>query len=222
MAELGRRAGRRLYSLLSMTAPHPPALSLTEWLVLGLASEGSTHGFAIARLLGHQGELGQVWRVPKPVIYRGLARLEQLGLVHTVGEQSTSLGPVRSVVEATPEGRQAAAAWLVTPVRHIRDVRSELMVKLALLDRSAVDPQPPRSPVPWPSGSTRRRDSTAPSPCGGTRRCRRPCASWTPRCWRRSDRRGSVSWPALARTRSRRDSAGRRLSPRVCRATKST
>ena len=123
-----------------MTAPQPPALSLTEWLVLCLASEGPTHGFAIARLLGHQGDLGQVWRVPKPVIYRGLARLEQLDLVHSVGEQTTSLGPVRSVVAATPDGREAAEAWMVTPVRHIRDVRSELMVKLALLDRAGTDP----------------------------------------------------------------------------------
>jgi DNA-binding PadR family transcriptional regulator len=125
-----------------MTAPHAPALSLTEWLVLSLACEGPTHGFAIARLLDYQGELGPVWRVPKPVIYRGLARLEQLGLVRTVGAQSTSLGPVRSVLEATPDERQAAAAWLVTPVRHIRDVRFELMVKLALLDRSGADPRP--------------------------------------------------------------------------------
>jgi PadR family transcriptional regulator AphA len=125
-----------------MTAPHAPALSLTEWLVLCVASEGPTHGFAIARLLGHQGDLGQVWRVPKPVIYRGLARLEQLGLVHMVGEQTTSLGPVRLVVEATPDGRQAAVAWLATPVRHIRDVRSELMVKLALLDRAGASPHP--------------------------------------------------------------------------------
>jgi hypothetical protein len=62
--------------------------------------------------------------------------------VHTVGEQTTSLGPVRSVVAATPDGRQAAAAWMVTPVRHIRDVRSELMVKLALLDRAGADPRP--------------------------------------------------------------------------------
>ena len=29
---------------------------------------------------------------------------------------------------------------MVTPVRHIRDVRSELMVKLALLDRAGADP----------------------------------------------------------------------------------
>jgi DNA-binding PadR family transcriptional regulator len=122
-----------------MTDAPAPELSLTEWLILSLCCEGPTHGFAVARLLAQQGELGQVWRVPKPVIYRGLARLEQLGLVRTVGEQPTNLGPVRSVVEATPDGRKAAARWLATPVRHIRDVRSELMVKLALLDRSGAD-----------------------------------------------------------------------------------
>jgi DNA-binding PadR family transcriptional regulator len=125
-----------------MPAPQAPALSLTEWLVLCLASEGPTHGFAIARLLSQQGDLGQVWRVPKPVIYRGLARLEQLGLVHTVGEQPTNLGPVRSVVAATPAGQRAAAAWLAVPVAHLRDVRSELMVKLALLDRIGADAVP--------------------------------------------------------------------------------
>ena len=120
----------------------PPPLSLTEWLVLCLACEGPTHGFAIARLLGQQGSLGQVWRVPKPVIYRALPRLADLGLVRDVGEQPTSLGPVRSLVEATGAGRQASQAWLARPVGHIRDVRSELMVKLALLDRAGADPAP--------------------------------------------------------------------------------
>lgn len=125
-----------------MPSPQDPALSLTEWLVLCLACEGPTHGFAIAKLLEHHGSLGQVWRVPKPVIYRALPRLEQLGLVDDVGEQPTSLGPVRSVVEASSAGRQASSAWLARPVGHIRDVRSELMVKLALLDRLGVDSQP--------------------------------------------------------------------------------
>jgi PadR family transcriptional regulator AphA len=118
------------------------ALSLTEWLVLSLAGEGPTHGFALARLLEPRGELGQVWRVPKPVIYRALAHLEQLGLLRALGEQPTSVGPVRSVVEATDAGRQAAADWLARPVGHIRDVRSELMVKLALLDRAGADARP--------------------------------------------------------------------------------
>jgi DNA-binding PadR family transcriptional regulator len=127
-------------------APRPgdagPRLSLTEWLVLCLACEGPTHGFAIARLLGQEGSLGQVWRVPKPVIYRALPRLEELGLVRDLGEQPTNLGPVRSLVEATGAGQQASAAWLARPVGHLRDVRSELMVKLALLDRVSADPEP--------------------------------------------------------------------------------
>ena len=44
--------------------------------------------------------------------------------------------------KATPAGRRAAAQWLGTPVEHARDVRSELMIKLALLDRAGADPQP--------------------------------------------------------------------------------
>jgi DNA-binding PadR family transcriptional regulator len=117
-------------------------LSLTEWLVLCLVSEQPTHGFAVARLLGPDGSMGQVWRVPKPVVYRALQRLEQLALIEAAGEEPTSLGPVRSVVAITPAGREAAAAWLARPVAHARDVRSELLVKLALLDRAGESTAP--------------------------------------------------------------------------------
>jgi PadR family transcriptional regulator AphA len=116
--------------------PQEQRLSLTEWLVLCLVGEEPTHGFAVARLVGTGGSMGEVWRVPKPVVYRVLQRLEQLGLLQAAGEQPTSRGPVRSVVAVTPAGRAAGAAWLARPVAHARDVRSELLVKLALLDRA--------------------------------------------------------------------------------------
>ncbi len=119
-----------------------PSLSLTEWLVLSLVCEAPTHGFALARLLGRGGDVGQVWQVPKPLIYRALQRLELLGLVCPAGHQPTSHGPVRSLVTGTPAGRDAAAVWLSRPVSHTREVRSELMVKLALLYRAGADPQP--------------------------------------------------------------------------------
>ena|SRR5438132_10260998 len=122
-----------------MADPGDQRLSLAEWLVLCLVREEPTYGLVLVGLLARDGSLGQVWSVPKAVIYRALQRLELLGLIHTVGEQRTSQGPVRSLHEATPAGHAAAATWLSTPVEHARDVRSELMVKLALLDRSGDD-----------------------------------------------------------------------------------
>ena len=122
-----------------MTEPEPERLSLAEWLVLCLVREEPTYGLVLVGLLARDGSLGQVWSVPKAVIYRALQRLEALGLIRTVEVQRTSQGPVRSLCKATPAGEAAAAAWLGTPVRHPRDVRSELMVKLALLDRAGID-----------------------------------------------------------------------------------
>ena len=125
-----------------MHAEEERSLSLAEWLVLCLVCEEPRHGFAIARILGREGSMGRIWRVPKPVIYRALQRLEHLGMVRTAEQQASNQGPVRSLIEATQVGQQAAAAWLARPVSHTRDVRSELLLKLALLDRAGEDPLP--------------------------------------------------------------------------------
>ena len=117
----------------------PGRLSLGEWLVLCLVREEPTYGLVLVGLLARDGSLGRVWSVPKAVVYRALQRLEALGLISTVGEERTSQGPVRSLHQATPAGQAAARGWLSTPVEHPRDVRSELMVKLALLERSGTD-----------------------------------------------------------------------------------
>jgi PadR family transcriptional regulator AphA len=117
-------------------------LSLAEELVLCLVREEPTHGLLLAGLLGRNGSLGQIWYVPKATVYRALQRLELLGLIRTAGKQRAGLGgPARTLVEATPAGQAAAQAWLSMPVEHTRDVRSELMVKLALLDRTGADSQ---------------------------------------------------------------------------------
>ena len=117
-----------------------PSLSLAEWLVLCLVSEGTTHGFAVAALAGPDGEVGRVWRLPRPVVYRALGRLRDAGLITESGVERSTYGPARTLVEATPDGATAAGRWLTRPVAHVRDVRSELLVKLALLDRAGMDP----------------------------------------------------------------------------------
>jgi DNA-binding PadR family transcriptional regulator len=116
-----------------------PGLSLADWLVLCVISEGPTHGFAIARELAHDGSLGQVWHVTKPVIYRAAQRLEHLGLITVSDKQPSSRGAALAQLQATAAGRQAAGRWLHEPAGHPRDIRSELLVKLALLDRAGVD-----------------------------------------------------------------------------------
>ena len=59
----------------------------------------------------------------------------------TVQKEPSHLGADRAQLRVTPEGRQAAERWLRRPAGHPRDTRSELLVKLALLDRAGVDPR---------------------------------------------------------------------------------
>jgi DNA-binding PadR family transcriptional regulator len=115
-------------------------LSLAEWLVLCLVRERPTYGLLIAQQLDRDGSLGRIWSVPKGSVYLALQRLQLLGLIRTAGTQRAGQGgPARTLLQATPAGRAAAQAWLSTPVEHPRDVRSELMIKLALLDRAGSD-----------------------------------------------------------------------------------
>jgi DNA-binding PadR family transcriptional regulator len=120
----------------------PLDLSPGEWAVLGAVAEGPTHGFAVAQLLAPHGELGRVWTVRRPLVYQALQKLEQLGLTEKRSTQRSERGPVRTIVATTPRGRKTVQRWLSEPVDHVRDVRSSLLLKLALLDRAGVDPRP--------------------------------------------------------------------------------
>jgi DNA-binding PadR family transcriptional regulator len=116
-----------------------PEMSLPEWLVLALLSQQPAHGFAVAQVTAADGDLGRIWQVPKAVVYRSIGRLLEAELIAPEGTEP-GLGPQRTVFAATQAGRDAARRWLDTPVAHVRLIRSELLLKLALLDRSGDDP----------------------------------------------------------------------------------
>jgi PadR family transcriptional regulator AphA len=113
-----------------------PDLSLTDWVVLGLLAEGPTHGFAVAQELAEEHALGRVWTVRRPLVYRSIATLLARECVSEAGDAPGTRGPQRTMLRVTPRGRSALRRWLTTPVDHVRDVRSEFLVKLALLERS--------------------------------------------------------------------------------------
>jgi DNA-binding PadR family transcriptional regulator len=107
-------------------------LTLAEWAVLGLLGGGTLHGFGLVKATAPHGEVGRVWSVPTPVVYRAINHLRDKGLIEPVGEERSDAGPPRTLLDITPEGRQQLLLWLRTPVEHMREVRGPLLVKLAI------------------------------------------------------------------------------------------
>ena len=116
-------------------------LTLAEWAVLGLLGCGPQHAFALVKSLARNGGLGRIWSVPTPVVYRAVNTLREDGLIEDVGEERSESGPPRTLLAITGVGKRRLNAWLRLPVKHMRDVRSELMLKLAILARLHRSPE---------------------------------------------------------------------------------
>jgi DNA-binding PadR family transcriptional regulator len=117
-------------------------LTVGEWAVLALLAESESHGFAIARAMAPDGEVGKVWSVRRPLVYRAIDTLAAMGHVRAAGTVASTSGPQRTVLHATTGGKRAVTRWLRQPVEHVRDARSLLMLKLLFLTRREADPAP--------------------------------------------------------------------------------
>ncbi len=117
-------------------ARNEPALA--ESVCLALVCEGRTHGWALAQLLAPDGDIGRVWRLSRPLTYRALDQLVARGAIARSGSEP-GRGRARTVLAATAAGRRANRRWLDQPVGHLRDVRTELLVKLELRRRAGMD-----------------------------------------------------------------------------------
>ena len=122
-----------------MSLEDQATLSITEYAVLGLLSESPAHGFAIARELSQASEVGRLFTVRRPLVYRALDRLVEAGYAEPL-ETEQGGGPTRLVHAVTPLGRRRLTSWLREPVEHVRDLRIEFLLKMALLHRSDRSP----------------------------------------------------------------------------------
>lgn len=129
-------------------------LSVTEYAVLGVLAEGPSHGFALAKELNAEADVGRIFTVRVPLVYRALDRLVEHGYAEPAQTERGDSGPNRVVHRVTRNGRRRIRRWLDEPVSHVRDIRIEFLLKLALLRRSN------RSPVPL---ITAQRDSLRPT-----------------------------------------------------------
>jgi PadR family transcriptional regulator AphA len=123
-------------------APARRSLLPGDWAVLALLAERPAHGFALSQLLGDEGEVGQVWTMPRPRVYRAIDDLREAGLIETVDTEASERGPNRTLLAATRAGAVAVEQWLARPVAHVRDARSELLLKLVLTHRAGRDLRP--------------------------------------------------------------------------------
>lgn len=114
-------------------------LLLGEWACLGILYPAPTHGFAIAARLKPTGDVGRVWALSRALTYRSLEQLAIRGHVKAVGEEPGIAGGNRTILAATRQGRAELRAWLATPVQHLRDLRSELLLKLIIADVCGID-----------------------------------------------------------------------------------
>lgn len=117
-------------------------LLLGEWACLGILYAGRAHGFAIAARLKPSGDVGRVWSLSRALTYRALDQLTERGLIEPVGTERGIAGGNRTILAATRSGRAQLRKWLATPVTHLRDLRSELLLKLVIADICQLDITP--------------------------------------------------------------------------------
>ena len=107
---------------------------------MGLLCEMPRHGWVIARELAPEGEIGRVHSCTRALAYRALAQLREAELVEVRGRAASDAGPARTTLAPTRRGRAAFRRWRETAVEHVRDLRSELMLKLLFHERAGTDP----------------------------------------------------------------------------------
>jgi PadR family transcriptional regulator AphA len=125
------------------TPPEPPALSFAEWVCLALVDEGIDHGWAIGTEVASDGDIGRVWSLSRPLTYRALEHLDAKAMIRR-DQRGVAASATRERVRlsVTPQGRRAVLRWLDEPVGHLRDVRTELLVKLVLRRRRDLPVEP--------------------------------------------------------------------------------
>jgi DNA-binding PadR family transcriptional regulator len=115
------------------------SISITEFAVLGVLAEEPSHGFAISKALAAGTEVGRILTVRRPLVYRALDRLVELGLAEPLHTEPGVSGPQRVIHRITRTGRTRLRRWLSEPVPHVRDLRIAFLLKIALLQRAGGD-----------------------------------------------------------------------------------
>lgn len=107
---------------------------LARDVVLALVVSRPRHGWALHEELAPDGDIGRAWTLSRQLVYRAIDSLVDGGLVRRAAPKDGG-GADRVVITATAAGRRATMEWLERPVEHLRDVRTELVLKVMMRER---------------------------------------------------------------------------------------
>ncbi|MHB1130463.1 MAG: hypothetical protein ACYC06_10525 [Ilumatobacteraceae bacterium] len=106
-------------------------LSLADNICLALIVNGAEHGWAVVQQLQPETQFGRIWSLSRALTYRSIEHLIELKYIRRRGV-TAGKGADRRLIHPTSLGRSVTHQWLETPVEHLRDVRTELLLKLEL------------------------------------------------------------------------------------------
>ena len=104
----------------------------TGYVVLGVLKTGAMHGYEIRKFMARH--LDGIWNVGTSQLYALLHRLEaEEGLVKgRIWQMDNRLQ--KRIFTLTPRGEVRFEAWVLSPTRHVRDLRLEFLTKLFFLN----------------------------------------------------------------------------------------
>ena len=117
-----------------MSSRKATAADLAKDVCAALVVEGIGHGWAVGSVMAPDGDLGRIWTLSRPLVYRAIDQLVEEGRLRRRGS-APGAGRDRSLLAPTVRGRRRDEAWLDEPIAHLRDVRTELLLKLELRRR---------------------------------------------------------------------------------------
>jgi PadR family transcriptional regulator AphA len=107
---------------------------LARNVVLALVVHTPRHGWAINEQLSPTGDIGHAWTLSRQLVYRAIDTLVEDGLVKRATPKDGGGGD-KVIISPTAAGKRMALQWLDSPVTHLRDVRTELVLKVMLREK---------------------------------------------------------------------------------------
>ena len=103
----------------------------SENILLALLCERPMHGYELAHVVKSDAALRAIWRIELSEVYFLLRKLLKSGFILEHAEERGA-GPRRVLYAPTPAGQAALDAWLTTPERHPRNLRTALLARIYL------------------------------------------------------------------------------------------